>query len=152
MSSPINSEAVGLSRAEKAFTEAFERLKDGRPERLPKDTPVSQNNVAKEAGCDPSALRKARYPRLIEDIQLWVSNRASRAAPSPRQMTLAKRRDRRSLTEKMKDLKTERDNALSLLLEADAKILELTLDNDRLQALMSSSNVVPMQGKKREEF
>ena len=39
------------------YRDAFERLKLNRPQLLPKGTPVTQNNVAKEAGSDPSALR-----------------------------------------------------------------------------------------------
>jgi len=44
------------------YRAAFERLKNNKPERLPKGTPVSQNNVAKEAGSDPSALKKRAFP------------------------------------------------------------------------------------------
>ncbi|WP_318351643.1 hypothetical protein [Klebsiella pneumoniae] len=51
------------------YRAAFERLKSNKPERLPKGTPVSQNNVAKEAGSDPSALKKARFPLLIAEIK-----------------------------------------------------------------------------------
>ena len=58
-----------------------------KPTTLPRNTPVTQNNVAKEAGRDPSALRKLRYPRLIREIQKWIEgngnaprNRASNAS------------------------------------------------------------------------
>ena len=37
-----------LSKAEIKFREAFERLKVGKPNILPKGTLLSQNNVAKE--------------------------------------------------------------------------------------------------------
>lgn len=55
--------------AEQRFREAFERLKSGCPELLPPGSLVSQNNVALEAGCTPSALRKERFPTLVSDIQ-----------------------------------------------------------------------------------
>ena len=55
-----------VSKAELKFREAFERLKVGKPDILPKGTPLSQNNVAKEAGVDPSALRRARCSGLIQ--------------------------------------------------------------------------------------
>jgi len=55
--------------AEANFRRAFERLKAGAPKVLPLGTPVSQNNVAKEAGCDSSALRKSRFPCLVAEIQ-----------------------------------------------------------------------------------
>lgn len=59
--------------AEERFRAAFERLKENNPTELKRGTPVSQNNVAKEAGKDPSALRKNRHGKLIADIQAWVS-------------------------------------------------------------------------------
>jgi hypothetical protein len=58
--------------AEQRFRAAFDRLKDDKPQILPRGTPVSQNNVAKEAGTDPTALRKKRFPALIREIQAWV--------------------------------------------------------------------------------
>lgn len=137
-------------RAEQAFRDAFDRLRLGRPERLAKGTPVSQNNVAKEAGCDTSALRKSRYPSLIAEIQRWVEEHGGNAAPSPRQALLAQRSRNRSLREKLEALKAQRDHALSLLSEADARILDLTVENARLLALQPRSNVMPMRGTKDE--
>jgi len=122
------------SRAEHEFRDAFDRLKRDRPQNLSKGTPVSQNNVAKEAGCDPSALRKSRYPSLIEEIQRWIQSRAPEVSPSPRQTVLAQRKRNRTLKQRINDLKAQRDSLASLLVEADAKILELTLENARLQS------------------
>nr|WP_302685079.1 hypothetical protein [Pseudomonas syringae]UVN17909.1 hypothetical protein pPsy0479a_00077 [Pseudomonas syringae] len=58
--------------AEGSFRSAFERLKTDNPSILAKGTPVSQNNVAREAGLDPSALKKARFPELVSEIQQWI--------------------------------------------------------------------------------
>lgn len=142
-------------RAETAFREAFDRLKRGKPAILAKGTPVSQNNVAKEAGCDPSALRKSRFPSLIAEIQQWVAEHASDRPESPRQKILVQRSRNRSLREKIESLKAERDHALSLLVEADAKILDLTMENMRLQAHLESlqppSNVTPIRGRKQQK-
>ena len=69
-----------VSKAELKFREAFERLKVGKPDILPKGTPLSQNNVAKEAGVDPSALRRARFPELVADIQAWIESCTGQAA------------------------------------------------------------------------
>lgn len=151
MSSNPNSTTPPKGRAESAFREAFDRLKRDKPDRLPKGTPVSQNNVAKEAGCDPSALRKARYPSLIAEIQRWIEEHAPDASPSPRQAILAQRSRNRSLREKIKALKAERDHALSLLVEADAKILDLTMENMRLQTQLPPSNVTPIRGRKLQK-
>ena len=148
MSSNLNSTKPPKGSAESAFRAAFERLKWGKPDRLPKGTSVSQNNVAKEAGCDPSALKKARYPSLISEIQRWVTEHASDVPQSPRQTMLAQRSRNRSLREKIGALKAERDHALSLLVEADAKILDLTMENIRLQSHIPPLNITPMRDRK----
>jgi hypothetical protein len=123
-----------VSRAEVAFRQAFERLKKNRPETLVKDSVVSQNNVAKEAGCDPSALRKSRYPTLVAEIQRWLEANSPQAPLSSRQTLISQRKRNRSLKERVEDMKAQRDSLASLLVEADAKILELTLENARLHS------------------
>ena len=131
-----------VSKAELKFREAFERLKVGKPDNMPKGTPLSQNNVAKEAGADPSALRRARFPELVADIQAWIeSHKDEVPQKSPRQMMLAQRSRNRDLQEKVKALEEQRDKALAQLLDAQSRILELTLENQRLQAQLPASNV-----------
>ncbi len=112
--------------AEQRFRDAFERLKLGVPEVLPKGTLVSQNNVAKEAGCDPSALRKTRFPLLVMGIQEWVESRKSELQPSERQLLLKQRRKNRDTQEIIADLKKQRDITVGLLADADLRIVELT--------------------------
>lgn len=144
MSSAPNS--TGPSRrAEDAFRDAFERLKRKQSVRLPKNTPISQNNVAKEAGCDPSALRKSRFPSLIAEIQRWIVENPADTPSSPRQTMLAQRRRNRTLRDKIEILTLERDNALSLLVEADAKIIELTLENLELKSKHPDQTVTSLQ-------
>lgn len=46
------------------FKNAFNRLKNNNTRILPAGTKVTQNNVSREAGYDPSALKKA-------DIHHW---------------------------------------------------------------------------------
>ena len=146
-----NNDAPYMGRAEKAFRDAFDRLKRGEPFNVPKGTPVSQNNVAKEAGRDPSALKKARFPSLIAEIQQWINLHAPiDVPPSPRQATLAQRRRNRDLRERIEELKAERDHALSLLVEADSKILYLTMENVRLESLLNI-NVTSMQDRKSKK-
>lgn len=73
--------------AAKMYLEAFRRLATDTPLNLGKGTVVSQNNVAKEAGKDPSALKLNRYPGVIRKIQTYleltnvdeVKNRARKA-------------------------------------------------------------------------
>mgnify|MGYP005725292303 FL=1 len=131
-----------VSKAELKFRDSFERLKHGKPDILPKGTPLSQNNVAKEAGVDPSALRRARFPELVADIQEWIeAHKGEKTVKSPRQMMLAQRSRNRDIKEKCKALEEQRDKALSQLLDAQASILELTLENQRLRAQSPSSKV-----------
>lgn len=148
MSSNPNSTTPPKGGAESAFRDAFDRLKRGKPDRLQKGASISQNNVAKEAGCDPTALKKARFPSLVAEIQRWVSEHAPDAPKSQRQTMLAQRGRHRTLREKIEALKVERDHAFSLLVEADAKILDLAMENIRLQSHLPPSNVTTMRGKK----
>jgi hypothetical protein len=131
-----------VSKAELKFREAFERLKTGKPDILQKGTLLSQNNVAKEAGVDPSALRRARFPELVADIQTWIdANKNETPQKSPRQMMLAQRSRNRDLREKSRALEGQRDKALGQLLDVQARILELTLENQRLRAQLPESNI-----------
>lgn len=127
----MSSETESLT-AEQRFRQAFERLKENRPKALQKDTPLSQNNVAKEAGCDPSALRKTRFPSLVREIQAYVEL-LNEDRPSQRQKTLKARANRRGYKEAMQDVEIQRDKAQSLLLSAQRRILELTHEMKALQ-------------------
>lgn len=68
----MSSNQTELLSAEQRFRLAFERLKANTPKLVEFGTLVTQNNVAREAGCDPSALRKARFPALIREIQAYI--------------------------------------------------------------------------------
>lgn len=118
--------------AEQRFREAFNRLKDGKPERLSHGTPVSQNNVAKEAGTDPTALKKARYPVLVREIQVFVEI-AEHETTIRRQRQAEQRRTRSDLKEQVKDLRKQRDAAQSELVGAHSKLLALLQENARLR-------------------
>jgi uncharacterized membrane protein len=101
-------------------------LKLGVPQVLARGTPVSQNNVAKEAGCDPSALRKTRFPLLVLEIQEWIEANKGHESPSDRQRLLKKRSKNRDLRETIADMKRQRDRAVGMLADADLSIVELT--------------------------
>lgn len=137
--------------AEDNFRAAFDRLKDGNPQILPKGSSVSQNNVAREAGCDPSALKKARHPDLINQIQEWLDTNSPKTPDSKNQITVKQRARNRSLREEIILLRAERDRALTLLVEADAKIFDLTLENSRLETHRSKTNVTPIREIKGAE-
>ena len=130
-----------MGRAEQAFREAFERLKTESTLVLPKGTSVSQNNVAKEAGLDPTALKKSRFPALISEIQDWVSQNKKSAPESARQSVQRERIKNRSYKEQLADVVKQRDALASRLVEADAKILELTLELYGLRGTELPKNV-----------
>ena len=119
--------------AEQRFRSAFERLKADEPQLLPRGTPVSKNNVAKEAGTDTTALKKVRYPALIREIQAWVEiNGQEKAVQRERQDR--RRRARDDLAAKVRKLEDQRDHAQAQLLNAERMVLELLQEKACLQA------------------
>ena len=136
--------------AEKQYREAFERLKLGKPERIETGSPVTQNNVAREAGSDPSALRKARFPSLIAEIQRYLIDAPPPKKASKRQEKAAARKRSRNLKDRLLEVAKQRDKLASLLLEADATILDLRL---KLQAKPESrtSSVVGIRKTKSRQ-
>lgn len=112
--------------AEMMFRDAFERLKHDKPIRLPKGTPVTQNNVAKESGRDPSALRKSRYPQLIREIQKWIEDNgtAPRKRHSSESLIKGARDANRELKARIEELTKQRDRAMAKLVIAEESILE----------------------------
>ena len=120
----MSSEADHLT-AEQRFRQAFERLKADNPKVIKPGTPVSQNNVAKEAGCDPSALRKTRFPSLIREIQAYVEI-SQQERPSNRQVQIKQRKTRATLKDRLIEVAAQRDDAQSQLASAFRRIVELT--------------------------
>ena len=118
--------------AESRFREAFARLKAGKPEVLPYGTPVSQNNVAKEAGTDPTALKKARYPALIREIQAHVEI-SGREIAAQKDRRVRHRQRREDLATKSKNLQAQRDHAQGQLVSAHRRLLELLRENAALK-------------------
>ncbi|MBJ6588689.1 hypothetical protein JGT78_22380 [Enterobacter asburiae] len=112
------------------------------PERLPKGAKVSQNNVAKEAGSDPSALKKTRFPSLILEIQKYVESFSEVIPPSVRQQNILARKKNRRLRERNYKIKQQRDHLASLLSEADATIIELYDRIAELEAKLPASNIL----------
>lgn len=131
--------------AEQRFREAFERLKQGAPKVLPIGTNVSQNNVAREAGTIPSALRSSRFPGIVADIRAWVEEHGDEGPKiSSRQKIMAQRKRNKDLHLRIEELETQRDDALSKFVMAEARILELSMENGRLR-LLNPTNVTPIR-------
>lgn len=120
-----------MSKAELQFYEAFIRLKENKPVNVTKGTSVTQNNVAKEAGVDPSALRKSRYPSLVQEIQEWIEtnpqqNDKNKQAKKIQQSQVIELKNR------IEVITAQRDQATSKLLAAQLKIVELINKIDKL--------------------
>lgn len=127
------SRSVEPATAEGRFRLAFERLKAGKPTVLPQGAAVSQNNVAREAGCrDPGALKKARYPALVQEIKSYIE---LHPVPEPADRRDMKERSnaRRSLAQELAEARQQRDMAQSILASANRRIVELTEENRDLQ-------------------
>ena len=122
-----------VAAAERRFREAFERLKAREPLRLDKGTEVTQNNVAKEAGTDPSALRRSRYPVLVDDIQAY---RSLRRSPRPKQIAAIKRQDRR---DEVAQALTRAELGLSRSLSLLADNANLRAENKLLRQLLEEA-------------
>lgn len=124
------------------FRQAFERLKADKPKVLRRGTAVSQNNVAREAGCDPTALKKARFPQLIREIQAYVELHKPEEQPQARKAAFH-RAARRSLDERMADTVRQRDKAQSFLVSAEMRIMELTEEVQLLRAKLDELQPPP---------
>ena len=135
-----------VGEAEKSFWDAFDRLKTGKPKNVPVGTPVSQNNVAKEADRDPSALRKSRYPKLIRAIQKWIEDNGSgpRSRTSSASLLKGARDKNRQLTARVEEVVRQRDTAMARLVTAEDSILQLHQRLEDYKARVGESdNVVP---------
>lgn len=126
------------------YREAFDRLKLNRPVLLPKGTPVTQNNVAREAGSDPSALKKSRFPSLIAEIKSYVEQYAEKRPPSLNQVNVLARQKNRTLRDRIEQVARQRDQLASLLSEADAKIIELYDRIAELESQLPASNIISL--------
>ncbi|KVH42595.1 hypothetical protein [Burkholderia diffusa] len=128
----MSSKEIKPISAEMRFRQAFERIKNNEPQLLPRGSAVTQNNVAREAGCDPSALKKSRFPALIREIRAYVELYRVEC-PSKRQANIMQRRSRRTLEERLADTMRQRDAAQSLVVSANRRIIELTNQVQSLQ-------------------
>jgi hypothetical protein len=128
--------------AESKFRASFERLKEGRPQILAVGTAVSQNNVAKEAGADPSALRKSRYPALIREIQAWVEL-AEADAEHAKERRTKQLHAKESTNDRILRLTQQRDIAQSELVSIQNRILDVLTENAMLKTVIAELRPPP---------
>ncbi len=123
--------------AEERFREAFGRLKSHDLKILKPGAPVTQNNVAREAGCDPSALKKVRFPDLVREIQAYVElHPAEQSHSTP--TTKGRRSANRTARERLEDTIRQRDHVQSILTSANARIIELSEEVQSLRRQMDA--------------
>lgn len=140
----MSSKPVESLGAEQRFRQSFERLKAGQPKVLAHGTPVTQNNVAREAACDPSALRKTRFPKLIREIQAYLELHKDDVT-SQRQIDLKKRTANRSLAKRLEDAIRQRDASQSRLVSAERRVVELSEQVQSLQQRLDDIQPKPVR-------
>ncbi|MEO9656256.1 hypothetical protein [Marinomonas sp.] len=115
--------------AEEMFRDAFERLKINKPLFIDKGSKITQNNIAREAGRDPSALKKSRYPLLVLEIQAYINSIECDS------LKVKKTKDARvrSLKDRMSDCRKQRDKLASIVEAQNFYIEELLDDIERLK-------------------
>lgn len=113
--------------AEARFRAALVRIIDGCPLNVQKGASITQNNVAREAGVDPSALRASRYPELVAEIQHFAASSKVERGRAGRHSTHLSDERRRSERQRYADMKHQRDHAAALLASADSEVLRLML-------------------------
>ena len=114
--------------AEQEFRAAYERLKINKPIRLDRGSEVTQNNVAREAGCDPSALKKDRYPLLVSEIQTYKVMMRNSAAKGRRSDNRTK-----SCQERLAACQKQRDELMSIIDAQRDHIERLAEELDRVK-------------------
>jgi hypothetical protein len=116
--------------AEDSFRGAFDRLKRGKTTILPSGSPVTQNNVAREAGRDPSALKKDRYPLLVLEIQAYIASKSEQTKAGKRTTDNRARTDKKRLTDYRKQI----DRLSSIVAAQDSTIEGLLDEIERLES------------------
>lgn len=126
-------------RAVDLFEEAFDRLRHGKPINIPAGSEVTQNNVAREAGRDPSALRYDRYPELLQRIKSYISSERERVKTKKES---AKNRNR-PIEERLADCLRQRDRLQSICHSQQTLIDELWDEIERLE----KDKIVKLRGQ-----
>ncbi|OLO12625.1 hypothetical protein BTW10_03950 [Chromohalobacter japonicus] len=116
-------------RAVDLFEEAFDRLRHGKPINIPAGSEVTQNNVAREAGRDPSALRSDRYPELLQRIKSYIASERDKVKTKKES---SKKRNR-PIEERLADCMRQRDRLQSICHSQQTLIDELLDEIEQLE-------------------
>ncbi|EOG3619010.1 hypothetical protein G7017_11040 [Pseudomonas fulva] len=113
--------------AEEEYRKAFKRIIEGKPIRISKHAKLTLANIAREAGNDPSALKKSRYPTFIAEVEEYNSSPSPTVKRSDRSLTAqltAARAENNALRERCTELAAERDIAHSKVLNLQLALIE----------------------------
>lgn len=115
--------------AEAEYRQAFKRIVDGKTVRVDKMASPTLANIAREAGKDPSALKKSRYPSFIGEVELFNEMACSVRGGADRSLSAqlqAARQENKRLREDYELLSAERDQSHSRVLNLQQAIVELS--------------------------
>jgi len=116
-----------FSKAIENYYAALFRLKNNTGNIIPPGSRITLDNVSKEAGNGPSAIRKSRpeHQQLILDIESAEKDRIAKLAISkPTSSEI-----RKVWHEKLKNLKIENDHLKKSLQDADNKLYAVVREN-----------------------
>lgn len=138
--------------AEHEFRSAFKRIIEGKTIRIPKGSPPTLANIAREAGRDPSALKKSRYPTFIAEVEEYNNAPSVTVNKTDRSLTAqlaAARAENRSLREECSNLCQERDAAQTKILNLQQALVAMNL---QLVGGGDPSNIEVMDHHARERL
>ncbi|KZZ46920.1 hypothetical protein A3759_06145 [Thalassolituus sp. HI0120] len=114
---------------------ALNRLKQNKPERLEKGTPINKDTVALEAGNKRGAIRnRPEFTQLIKDIEKIMAGERTRTGKAPNRY----RRRAENLDAKLKTIVTDKDMAQS-------RYMSLLYLNYQLSRKLRDSGIEPPQ-------
>jgi len=122
----------------KAYDDALDRLKAGKPLRVPKGTRICNDAVSLEAGRGKGSIKKSRpgYAQLVERIEA-----AARKQAEPQQHA-ANREVRNS--ERIKDLEAKLDAALARELSLVYELFEVKKTIEKL----NGEKIIPIRTRR----
>lgn len=122
------------------YVDALDRLKAGKPTRVPRGTKITNDSVALEAGRSKGSIKKSRlgFAQLIKDIDEAAAKQSdSRNKESDR---IAR------LTSRIIDLENKLDAALG----REMSLVYELFETKRKLAKMTDSKVFPIKGRLNE--
>lgn len=120
--------------AEVEYRKAFNRIIEGKAVRVGKTASPTLANIAREAGKDPSALKKSRYPGFIGEVEAFNQVSSSVKDETDRSLTAqlkSARQENKRLREEYELLSIERDLSHSRVLNLQQAIVELSFEIER---------------------